>query len=210
MGLTPIIAPLLEIRATSVRLPPPEGIAAILLASGNAVEPLPAAYRSLPVLTVGDATARRARDVGFSHVASAEGDAIAMVVLVRARFEPKDGTLLLAAGRGQSLALAARLRAAGYRVARRVVYAAVPVAALPKPATAVLVEKKPCAVLFFSAETARCFMRLARAAGLLDALTHCEAITIGNQAAMALEGAGWSRIRAAGRPNQDEMLALLR
>ena len=65
-------------------------------------------------------------------------------------------------------------------------------------------------VMFFSAETARQFLILVRAAGLLDRLRDREAITIGRQAAMALEEAPWSRVRVASHPTQDEMLALLR
>lgn len=210
MGLTPAVASLLDIRPTQARLPSPTGLAAILLASGNAADPLPAAYRSLPVLTVGDATALRAREAGFADVTSADGDAVALAALVRARFRPTGGTLLLAAGRGQSLALAAELRASGYRVTRRAVYAAVPVADLPGTARAALCGDNLRAVLFFSAETARCFMRLVRAAGLQDTLMTRDAITIGHPAAMALSPGSWARVRVAGKPTQDEMLALLR
>jgi uroporphyrinogen-III synthase len=208
MGLLPIVAPVLEIRPAPVR--PPRGrIAAILLASGNAVDPLPAALHGLPVLTVGSATARRARQAGFTDVASADGDATALAALVRARFAPHDGTLLLAAGLGQSLALAATLRRAGYRVARRVVYAAVPVATLPDPARVALSGEQTLTVLFFSAETARHFTRLVRAAGLTGMLRNREAITIGQPAVMALRETQWARVRVASRPTQNEMLALL-
>ena len=293
MGLIPVVAPLLEIQATRVRLPPASGVAAVLLASGNAIAALPLAFRSRPVLAVGAATARRAQAAGFKDTASADGDAAALVALVRSRFSPADGTLLLAAGKGQSLTLAGSLRMWGYQVERRVVYAAMPVPALPEAAVGLLLgliaapptrrggaelgvgasddvaepgaagagscPRSPggaapdgpvepghdeggtghdaprtggdgawtgrdapraghranqmpssCVVLFFSTETARCFMRLVRAAGLENALPHCEAVTIGRPAAMALETGGWSRVRVARRPNQDEMLALLR
>ena len=210
MGLIPILAPMLRIRPVSPRLPPPARTAAILLASGNAVGSLPAAYRPLPLLTVGAATARRARHAGFADVTSADGDAEALVSLVRKRIKSNNGTLLLAAGHGQSLALAADLRAAGYRVARRVVYAAEPVANLPSAARDALTDDRTRAVLFFSAETARQFTRLVLKAGLGDTLLSRDAITIGAQAGMALQALPWARIRVAGKPTQDEMLALLR
>jgi uroporphyrinogen-III synthase len=210
MGMVPIVAPLLTIRPVPVRLPPTTGIAAILLASGNAVDPLPAAIRGLPVLAVGAATMRRALSAGFTEVTSADGDAVSLAALARTRFKPEDGVLLLAAGRGQSLALAAALRASGYRVARRVVYAAEPVAILPVVARAALLGDGALAVLFFSAETARCFMRLTREAGLADTLGRHHAITIGAQSSVALEGERWARVSVAGKPTQDEMLALLR
>ena len=209
MDLTPIVAPLLEIRSFPLRQPRGR-IAAVLLASGNAVDPLPASMRALPVLTVGAATARRAARAGFTNVASADGDAVTLASLARARVSPNDGILLLASGQGQSLTLAAELRASGYPVARRVVYAAVPVAHLPEPAKAALAGEQTPTVLLFSAATARHFVRLVRRAGLLDALSRCDAITIGPPAAMALREVPWARIRVAAKPTQDEMLALLR
>jgi uroporphyrinogen-III synthase len=209
MGLTPIVAPVLEIRAIPFRRPSGP-VAALILASGNAVDPLPAAWHSLPVLTVGAATARRAEQAGFANVISADGDAAALTDLVRARVSPKSGPLLLASGQGQSLALAANLRGSGYRVTRRVVYVSVPVPHLPELAREALTDDRTLTVLLFSAETARQFVRLVRRAGLLDTLRDREAITIGPQAAMALREVLWARIRVAGKPTQDEMLALLR
>ena len=208
MGLRPIVAPLLEIRLMSIGVPS-ERIAAVVLASGNAVDALSAFARCVPVLTVGDATARRAGHAGFTNVASADGDAGALAALIRARIKPSDGPLLLAAGQRQSLALAADLRASGYRVVRRVAYAAVPVPRLPDAATAALLDHTVRTVLLFSAETARHFLRLIRRAGLLSTLADREAITIGPQAAMALKQVPWARIRIAAKPTQDDMLALL-
>ena len=208
LGLLPIVAPLLEIRSLPLRKPP-RRVAAIVLASGNAVDGLSACRRSLPVLTVGDATARRATLAGFTKVTSADGDAVALAALLRTRVSPADGPLLLAAGQGQSQALAADLRASGFRVARRIVYAAIPVPHLPEPARAALLDHRTRTVLLFSAETARHFVRLVRQAGLLDMLADREAITIGPQAAMALRQVPWARIRVAAKPTQDEMLALL-
>ncbi len=209
IGLVPIVAPLLAIRLIPVRTPP-KRMAAVLLTSGNAIDALAVLPRSLPVLAVGGATARRAMRAGFTDVASADGDATALAALVRTRFRPSNGTLLLAAGQGQSLALAANLRAAGYRVTRRVVYAAVPVPQLPDQARAALLDNRTRTVLLFSAESAAHFVRLVQRAGLLAALAALEAITIGPRAAMALKHSPWARIRVAAKPPQDDMLALLR
>ena len=67
-------------------------LARALLASGGALP----AWRALPLLTVGVATARRARRAGCTDVVSADGDAVALASLVRERIKPQDGTLLLA------------------------------------------------------------------------------------------------------------------
>jgi uroporphyrinogen-III synthase len=208
IGLKPVVAPLLRITLMPIRMAP--RAAALLLASANAIDALATLCRALPVLTVGAATARRAEQAGFTSVVTADGDAVALAALARARLLPSDAPLLLAAGQGQSLALAADLRASGFRVTRRVVYAATPVRRLPDAARQALLDPRTGTVLLFSAETARQFVRLVRQAGLLDALADREAITIGPQAAMALKQVPWARIRVAATPTQDAMLALLR
>jgi uroporphyrinogen-III synthase len=73
-----------------------------------------------------------------------------------------------------------------------------------------LLGERALTALFFSAETARCFALLVREAGLDDRLRGRDAITIGAKAAMALKDLPWARVRVAGKPTQDEMLALLR
>jgi uroporphyrinogen-III synthase len=66
-GFLPVVAPFLTIRKCSTTVP--EGVQAILVSSGNALAALP--VRAVPLLTVGDATAQRARDSGFVDVRSA-------------------------------------------------------------------------------------------------------------------------------------------
>jgi len=210
LGLRPVVAPLLEVRVLPVTLPAADRLQAVLIASGNALAGLPTRYRALPLLAVGDASAERARAAGFSEVCSADGDADALAALAGARCDPAGGTLLLAAGRNQSLTLAAALRARGFRVIRRAVYAAIPVAALPKPAVATLRAEELRAVLFFSAETARQFVRLLTRSGLREAVRGIDACAIGQPAAMAIQALPWRRVLRAAKPTQDAMLALLR
>lgn len=210
MGLEPILAPMLRIEPRAVRLPPASSIAAILATSGNAVDALPEACRATPLFAVGTATARRATHAGFAEVESADGDADALASLVARRLRPEDGPLLLASGERQGLPLAATLRTQGYRVKRRVTYASVPAASLPAAAAALLREGKPHVALFFSAETAEAYVRVVRRAALDQAVETSEAVAIGEAASMALGALRWRRIRVAARPNQDEMLALLR
>lgn len=210
LGFTPVLAPVLLIRPMPPRLPRPAGLAAVLATSGNAIDALPPACQDLPLFVVGDATAERARAAGFRQVHSAAGDATDLATLVARQQDKRAGPLLLASGRGQGQALATSLRRAGFRVIRRVVYAAVPAASLPATATTALRDRQIRAALFFSAETARQFVRLARRADLAEALAEVDAISIGRPAAMALQALPWRDIRVAARPTQDEMLARLR
>jgi uroporphyrinogen-III synthase len=142
-------------------------------------------------------------------VRSADGDAEALAELARRHCDPGGPALLLAAGRGQSLALAAKLRALGFRVVRRSTYAAIPAQALPEAAVAALHDRRLRAALFFSAETARQFARLLIRSGLQEALRGIDACAIGEPAATAIQNLPWRRVLRAAKPTQDAMLALL-
>ena len=208
LGWTPVAAPCLAITPCPARLPAPARLAAILVTSGQAVAALPASHHRVPLFSVGAATAAAARAAGFVDVRSADGDAAALAALVMGRLAPAGGTLLLASGAGQGMALAARLRGAGFVVVRRVVYAARPAAALPERALAALTDGQVRAAMFFSAQTARVFERLLPA-GLRPLLAGADALAIGAEAASVLARLPWRAVRVAVRPTQDEMFALL-
>lgn len=210
LGFDPVIAPLLEIRAVRAALPSADRVQAILATSGNAVPALPATHHGAPLFAVGETTAARARSAGFARVFSADGDAAALAELVAQNCVPTAGPLLLASGKGQGGSLAADLRSRGFRVVRRVVYAAMPVAELPQPAQAALASGSLAAALFFSAETARHAVHLLDRARLHEAVRTVDALAIGQSAAVALQALPWRRVSVASRPNQDAMLALLR
>ncbi len=209
LGLTPIMAAALVVEPLPGRLPPAAGIAAVVAASGNVLDACLPGFRDTILLTVGDATAARARALGFTRVTSADGDAAALAALAARLLRPADGPLLLPCGRGQGAVLASMLRQAGFRVNRRVVYAARPVRTLPPAAAAALRSGEVRAALFFSAETARAFVRMIQRAGLSGALGGVDALAIGGAAGVALQALPWRHVGVAAKPTQDAMLALL-
>ena len=210
MGFVPLLAPALAVHPTSLRLPPPDAVTAVLVTSRHALAACLPRFHDARLLVVGDATAARARGLGFNHVISASGDAAALAQLAARALRPADGPVLLATGRGQGGALAVMLRAAGFRVIRRVVYRAAPSRSLPATAAAALRTGQVRAALFFSAETVKSFVRLIRTAGLEETMRHVDALAIGPTAGMALNSLPWRRIGVADKPTQDAMLALLR
>lgn len=210
MGLTPLISPALTIEALSMSLPPAEGVAAVLVTSGNALPALPATFHNTPLFAVGDATAARAERLGFGRVASASGEAGALAALVGRGCAPNGPPLLLVSGQGQGMALASALRAKGFRVLRRAVYRSRPVRVLLAEVSATLRARQVRAALFFSAETARAFVHLIRREQLVETVRAIDAFAIGAAAGVALEALPWRRIGVAATPNQDAMLALLR
>jgi uroporphyrinogen-III synthase len=210
LDLVPVVAPLLTIRRQQTRLPASGEIQAILATSGNAVAALPLSHQGVLLLAVGDATAERARAAGFTNIHSAHGDAHDLAALAAQLLSPSNGPVLLVCGSGQGRALAEAVRVHGFRVPRRIVYAAEKVAALPETAAAALLNDVLRAALFFSAETARHFVRLTKAAGLADRVRDVQALAIGAGAGVALQELPWHDILVAARPTQDELLALLR
>ena len=149
-GHEPIVAPLFSV----VRLPEPapEGpFAALVLTSGNGVPALadvPAAWRDLPVFTVGARTAAKVRDAGLDDARSADGDRNDLIALIQSNL-PAPARLLLVAGRDRHEDVSDRLGEAGYEVATWTAYAAEAVAALPEEAQAALRDGRAEAALHY-------------------------------------------------------------
>jgi uroporphyrinogen-III synthase len=209
LGWEPLLAPMLELSPRPARLPAPGSVQAILVTSASALPGLTAPYFEVPLLAVGDATAAAATRAGFRVVASAGADAAALAKLVAATRDRAGKPLLLATAAGQGMGLAADLREAGFRVARRTVYETRPVERIPAAAAAALAHGRVAGVLFFSPATAHAFVRAVCKGGLHDGLAGTDAVVISAAARDAVAPLPWRRIRVASRPNQDELLALL-
>jgi uroporphyrinogen-III synthase len=203
-GFIPVVAPVMQVRLRAPALP--HAVQAVLVTSGNAVDAV--TPWDVPVFAVGDATAARVTARGFANVTSAAGDAAALVSLVSRVLQPQAGPVLLLSGAGQGHAAAASLRAAGFRVLRRVTYAAGPVSVFPAGAAAALAEDTVHAAIFLSAETAAVFVRLLPASSV-QKLQGVVALAIGKAAADALKPLPWRQVRLACTPTLDHVLALL-
>jgi uroporphyrinogen-III synthase len=208
-GVTAVSEKLLAIRPrpdTDVHL---DGVQAVLLTSANGARVFAraTARRDLPILAVGDATAEAARDLGFGDVASAGGDVGALAALARNQLDPKGGALLHVAGSVVAGDLAGTLEAAGFRVARAVLYDAEPAAALSEATIAALRGRRIAAAFFFSPRTAAHFVTLARAAGVAESCRDMAAFALSPAVAAALSPLGWARLIAAAAPEQAALLA---
>jgi uroporphyrinogen-III synthase len=205
LGWEAVLAPALTLTALPFKLP--GNCQAIIITSRAAARALPPA--KLPVIAVGEATATEARARGFADVRAAAGDAQALSALIGATLKPEAGTLCLAVGEGYALDLAAALRAKGFRVIRRVVYAARPGACLPGEAQKALRDGSVYAALFTSPRLARETIRLLRNAVLETAAQRIVAIALSPRIATALAALPWQEIRTASRPDHAALLACL-
>jgi uroporphyrinogen-III synthase len=197
LGAEAVVAPLLEVkdRAFDADL---SGVQAFLFTSANGVRASARkiADRTLPALTVGDATARAAREAGFVDVRSAGGDVAALSALANASLDPKVGTLLYLSGADVAADLVGWLIAAGFTATRRIVYEARVVAALPA------IYNQPFDIIaFHSARAARAFAAFgAPNAAQMTAACISEAV-----AKAAGAKVKWGRVIVASAP-QDEAL----
>jgi uroporphyrinogen-III synthase len=208
LGLTPILAPALLLTRRPFTIP---RVQAVLLTSRAAARALPASP-GIPVLAVGEATAEAARAAGW-RAEAAGGTAEDLARLAAARLDPAKGPLLLAVGQGYALDLQADLRQRGFRVIRRVAYAATPAPSLPEPALAALRAGEVSAMLAHSPRSALCAITLLRAAGFGEEVGGIELLAISRRVAdaaiRAMAPFAWRTVRVAARPDESSLLALL-
>ena len=205
LGWEAVLAPALMLTALPFQLA--ANCQAIIITSRAAARALPPA--ALPLIAVGEASAAEARARGFVDVRAAAGDAQALAALIAATLKPEAGTLCLAVGEGYALDLASALRNKGFRVLRRVVYAARPSAALPAEARHAMREGRIHAALFTSPRSAQEAMRLLRDAGLENSAQKIIAIALSPRIAACLAALPWQEIRTASRPDHAALLACL-
>ena len=210
LGFEPVIEPLLAIVSTDAEIDL-DGVQAVLLTSANGARALARATkrRDLPVLAVGDATARAARDAGFESVASAGGDVGDLARLAAARCAPAAGALLHVSGREVAGDLAGRLADAGFEVRRAGLYRAEPAAALSPELRAQIAAGHIDAALFLSPRTARSFVTLVDAAKLGASCRRIVALCLSPAVANALPAASWQGVRVAAAPTQAALLDAL-
>ena len=204
-GFVPVLVPALVLELRSLaRIPEAQAVLLPSRASARALGGL-----AMPVFAVGAGTAAEARAQGCTDVTAAEGDAAALAALVAARLDPARGPLLLAVGEGYGQELAAALRGAGFRVVRRVVYAARPAGALPDAARDALAGDLVAAALFFSPRTASIACRRIAEAGLGDRARGIVALALSPRIAEALSVLPWGEVRVPPRPDPARLLDLL-
>lgn len=190
-GRTALALPLFEIRPLGWTPPDPARFDALVLTSANAARhagPGLARLAALPVLAVGNATARAARDAGLTVRAVGDGDAAALADLAVTHGVTRALHLAGADHRNLPATVVARTLA---------VYASVPCDAdLSALTGAIALVHSPAAgerlaMLVDAQELDRAAIAIAGISG----------------AAAAACGPGWAALAIAGRPREDALLA---
>ncbi|HYN38976.1 MAG TPA: uroporphyrinogen-III synthase [Rhodospirillales bacterium] len=207
-GHTVLIEPLLVIERLDGPALDLGGVQALLATSANGVRAFAARQpeRALPLLAVGDATARAARAAGFTQAESAAGDVVALAELARARLDPAAGPVLHVAAGDVAGNLAGALAAAGFDYRRAVLYRARTAEAVSDELTARIHDGRLDGVLVFSPRTAGTLVRLIREAGLDAAAGRLDLFALSAAVAGAAAALPWRRRIVAGQPTQAALL----
>ncbi len=166
--------------------------------------------KKIPVYTVGDASARAARGLGFASVTSASGDVESLAGLVVERLRPEDGALLHIAGTKVAGDLAGLLKDKGFAYRREMLYRAQKAEAFSDAALGAFRDGGLDGILFFSPRTAKTFVNLARAARLEQAVGRLDAYCLSGAVADEAGALAWRSVRTAARPEQSALLDLFK
>ena len=210
-GHETLVEPMLHITYREGRLPDLTGVQALLFTSANGVRAAARATesRTTPVLCVGDATARAARQAGFTSVSSASGDVDSLAELAMVQCRPGGGPLLHVAGSAIAGDLAGTLKAKGFTVERAVLYEAHAARALSKRAQQAIHANEIDAVLLFSPRSGATFAKVVRDAGLEAVCEGIDILCLSNAVAEALDGLPHRALRVAEEPTQEALLRLI-
>ena len=219
MDIRVTVAPMLHIEPT----PPPaqesriDDVQAVVLTSANAARalikrPLGAHLmeRDLPVFAVGESTAAAARDAGFGHVTSADGDVDRLVALLAGKAVPGRGTILYPCGEHTARELSGLLSPLDLDCRAVVVYAAKAQTYLPRAVEQELRDRRFDLVMFYSARTAGIFADLIEAFELAPYVDETTALCLSQGVAGRAQALRWRAIEVAQRPDQTAMLASVR
>jgi uroporphyrinogen-III synthase len=211
-GHEPVLAPLLEIEFGSAALLL-AGAQGLVATSRNAIRALAVhpdrdEALKLPLIAVGDATARAAQELGFGKVTIGPGTAAELAALIARDVEPKEGPLVHLAGETLAFDLEAALAAQGFAMRKAVLYRAVPVDALPAKALDLLAAGRFDGVILMSPRTARTFAALVAKHGVVTQAQSLVCYCLSEAVAEAVAPLG-CETRVAARPREEDLLALV-
>ncbi len=210
-GIETMIQPMMTVTDTDAPDPDLTGVQALLITSANGIRAFARRNdsRGIPVLAVGDVSARTARELGFATVESARGNVETLAALVRGELMPEDGALLHVAGTTVAGNLSGALGNAGFDVRSAVLYEARAIDNLGEETVGALNRGALDGVLLFSPRTGVLFEGLVREAGLADRLVPLTAYCLSPKVADKVRDLPWADVVLAAEPNQDALLAVI-
>lgn len=165
IGLEATVEPLLRVSYEDGDAVELDGVAALIATSRHGLRalmgnPVLAAARHVPVFTVGRATAREARRMGFERVLVGPGTAAELVPAIAATLDSSEGLLVHLAGEALAVSLKGDLEQLGFRVLQPAVYRVEAAQALSSSTIDQLNDGDIEGVILMSPRTARVYAGL--------------------------------------------------
>jgi uroporphyrinogen-III synthase len=216
-GHVVLLAPVLKFEPVVFHDASEADYSAIIVTSANAIRAAPQlrdlGLLELPLFAVGEHTAAVARDVGFTDVIVAGGDAAALrdkvMQSARAKVLKKKSTLLYLAGADLSRDLGGELSAEGFSVVTQTTYRMAPVKIFPRDVCEGFAAHGIEAVLHYSRRSARAFLDAARDEGVEISALAIPQCCLSETVASVLRDAGASQVLVAATPDENALFDAL-
>jgi len=214
MGHEATVEPLLNVSFEDVSRIDLDGVQALVATSRNGVRalrstPLLPRARTLPLFTVGKATAAEARALGFEMVVTGAGTARELVTHIVSVVDPAAGLIGHLAGDTLAVNLRQELEPHGFRVLEWVVYRVEPVTSFAPEVVEQLAMGEIEGVILLSPRTAGVYAKLVRAHALQANVRPLPHFCLSPAVARRLEPLGQLAVVTAQEPKLEEVLALI-
>ena len=179
----------------------------IIFTSSNAIKCLDVSSidKNINCFCVGSITEKKARNVGFQNVYSADGNVNNLKELILQNFSQKDGKLLYVSGEIISVSLDKDLISEGYSLQRLVNYSADPIEELNQKFIDELKSSMPDIVYVYSQNSAKNFLKLIKKYQLVDYWMNTNLMCIGEKTSSMLNAIKWKKIFLF-NPGEEEFL----
>jgi uroporphyrinogen-III synthase len=217
-GFEVLRAPMLRLEPVAFHDDVDAHYGAVIVTSANALRGIESHLKGhrlleLPLFAVGEHTASAARRAGFTHVISANGDAMSLrdsvLAKVKAKELKKASTLLYLAGADLARDLASELGEHGLRVVTQTTYRMIPVGSLPYEVCDAFAANRVEAVLHYSRRSARAFLDAARAGGVEISALAIPQCCISAAVASVVRDAGATQVMVAASPDENALIEAL-
>lgn len=212
LGHSCFVEPLLSIEYANGTPLDVAGYRALIFTSANGARAasLRIADKSVPVISIGQATATVAHRSGFHNVTQSKGEGVEEFEhFIKSVTSPTEGTLLHISGETVAGTLVENLCNSGFHAVRIPLYRAVPAANLSPALYEALINGHIDAALFFSPRTATIFADLIKDAGCETAMAFVSALALSQNVAKSLSPLTFRKLLVAQNQGTEAMLQLL-
>ena len=179
----------------------------IIFTSSNAVKNLNCKNidKNIYCFSVGSATEKSARNIGFQNVFSADGNVNNLKEIILQNFDNNQGSLLYVRGKIISSNLNKYLIAEGYSVKRIINYNVLPIEEIGERFIEDLKSSMPDIIFIYSENSAKSYLNLLKKYGLFDIWMNTNLMCLGEGASAILNEIKWKKIFLF-NPGEEEFL----